>query len=88
MPPRKRRLPWADLLKRVFGDDVLQCPCGGRRKMVAFIPGPKMAQEILAAIGVEAPPLVIAKARAPPHQESFDVPVDYGGVDPLYPDGP
>jgi hypothetical protein len=36
MPPRKRRLPWADLLKRVFGDDVLQCPCGGRRWVVAF----------------------------------------------------
>jgi hypothetical protein len=36
MPPRKPRLPWADLLKRVFGDDVLQCPCGGRRKVVAF----------------------------------------------------
>jgi hypothetical protein len=88
MPPRKRRLPWADLLKRVFGDDLLQCPCGGRRKMVAFIPGPKMAQEILAAIGVEAPPLVIAKARAPPHQESFELPVDYRGVDPQYPDSP
>jgi hypothetical protein len=30
-----------------------------------------MAQEILKAIGVAAPPLVIAEARAPPHQESF-----------------
>ena len=46
-----------------------------------------MAQEILAAIGVAAPPLVIAKARAPPHQERSDLP-DYGGVHPQYPDGP
>jgi hypothetical protein len=76
MPPRPRRLPWADLLKRVFGDDVLQCPCGGRRKMVAFIPGPQMAQEILAALKIQSARLWIAKARAPPHQESFDVPVD------------
>jgi hypothetical protein len=41
--------------------------------MVAFIPGPKMAREILAALGIEAASLVIAKARAPPHQESFEL---------------
>jgi hypothetical protein len=82
---RARRLPWAQLLERVFGDDVLRCPCGGKRKVVAFIPGPKMAQEILKAIGIDAPRLVIAKARAPPHQESFPLPVD-DGIDPVYPD--
>ena len=43
------------------------------------------AQEILKAIGIDAPPLVIAKARAPPHQESFPLPVD-DGIDPVYPD--
>jgi hypothetical protein len=29
--PRSGRIPWADLLRRVFADDVLRCPCGGRR---------------------------------------------------------
>jgi hypothetical protein len=88
LPPevRARRLPWADLLKRVFGDDLMSCPCGGRRKVVAFVPGPKAAQEILKALKIEAPLLVIAKARAPPHQESFELPRDDGGIDPVYPD--
>jgi hypothetical protein len=71
--------------QRSLGSSLLRCPCGGRRRVVAFIPGPKMAQEILKAIGVEAPPLVIAKARAPRQQERFDLPVD-DGVDPQYPD--
>ena len=84
--PRERRLPWADLLRRVFGDDLLRCPCGGRRKVVAFIPSGKMAKEILAAVGIEAAPLVVARAQAPPHQESFDLPVDYGSPDHAYPD--
>jgi hypothetical protein len=84
--PRPRRLPWADLLERVFGDQVLNCPCGGKRTMVAFVPEPKLAQEILEAIGIRAAPLVIAKARAPPRQESFELPGDDGGVDPVYPD--
>jgi hypothetical protein len=73
------------LLKRGFGDDFLRCPCGGKRRVVAFSPGPQMAQQ--EAIGVDAVPLVIAKARAPPHQESFDLSNGSGdGVDPQYPD--
>jgi len=32
---RARRLPWAKLLRRAFGDDLLKCPCGGRREVVA-----------------------------------------------------
>jgi hypothetical protein len=35
--PRARRLPWADLLRRVFAEDVLVCPCGSRRSVVAFV---------------------------------------------------
>ena len=31
---------WADLLRRVFAGDVLQCPCGGRRSIVAVIAEP------------------------------------------------
>jgi hypothetical protein len=32
-----RRVPWAELLKRVFGDDLLHCGCGGRRTVVAVV---------------------------------------------------
>ncbi len=34
---RTYRVPWADLLKRVFAVDVLACPCGGRLQLIAFI---------------------------------------------------
>ncbi|MBM3985329.1 MAG: hypothetical protein FJ296_06540 [Planctomycetes bacterium] len=35
---RPGRHPWADLLRRVFGVDVLRCPdCGGRRRIVAAL---------------------------------------------------
>ncbi len=32
------RLPWAELLRRVFCEDVLECNrCGGRRVVLAFL---------------------------------------------------
>ncbi|HYY53287.1 MAG TPA: transposase, partial [Myxococcales bacterium] len=31
------RIPWAELLLRVFREDVLVCPCGGRRVVLAFV---------------------------------------------------
>jgi len=76
--PRPRRLPWAALLKRVFGLDVLTCPlrgllrgprCGGRRKIVAFVTDPSELVRICKHLGLptEAPP--IHPARAPPQQE-------------------
>jgi len=34
---RPRRLPWAELLRRVFAQDVLQDACGGRCTVVAFV---------------------------------------------------
>jgi hypothetical protein len=33
--PRAHRLPWAELLRRVFAQDVLACPYGGRRSVVS-----------------------------------------------------
>ena len=44
-PPRRRpatkasrpldsRIPWNELLLRVFREDILACPCGGRRKVL------------------------------------------------------
>jgi hypothetical protein len=88
-PDRPRRLPWADLLKRVFGQDVLVCgKCGGKRKLTAFMPDPREASEILERLGIDATAPPVAPARAPPHQEEFALaPVEYG-IDPPSPDLP
>lgn len=55
-----RRLPWAELLQRVFGLDALRCPnCGARWRLVAAIEDPELARRILACLDlpVRAPPL-------------------------------
>jgi hypothetical protein len=56
---RPRRLAWADLLRRVFAVDVLECPrCGGRMRLLAAIHPPDATQAILECL--ELP------SRAPP----------------------
>ena len=56
---RPRRLAWAELLRRVFAADVLECPrCGGRMRLLAAIHPPEATQAILECL--ELP------ARAPP----------------------
>ena len=66
---RVRRLPWADLLRRVFADDVLQCPCGGRRSVVAVVTDSALANTLLTALGVPSDAVTFAPARSPPHAE-------------------
>ena len=55
-PARPRRpdsrFPWAELLQRIFLIDVLACPCGGRRKITAFIKGREAVKAILAHLGL------------------------------------
>ena len=47
-PLRPPRLPWSQLLQRVFAVDVLSCrACGGRMRIVAFITHPDVAAAIL-----------------------------------------
>ena len=60
-----RRVPWAELLKRVFADDVLLCPCGGRRTVVAVVTDPTSARSILHRLGLAHPRPVFA-SRGPP----------------------
>jgi hypothetical protein len=53
-PPRSRRLAWAELLRRVFAVDVLECPrCGGRMRLLAELPSraPPMAAPLAHAAG-------------------------------------
>ena len=65
MPPCYARLDWASLLKRVYFADVLACPCGGRRRILAHVTEPETIVEILEHLGLptEAPPM--ARARYP-----------------------
>ncbi len=59
------RIDWASLLKRVFFEDVMACPCGGRRRILADVEEPAAIVAILRHLGLptEAPP--IARARDP-----------------------
>ncbi|WP_438016339.1 hypothetical protein WMF18_36695 [Sorangium sp. So ce315] len=59
------RIDWASLLRRVYLEEVLACPCGGRRRLVADISEREVIIAILKHPGLpsEAPP--IARARSP-----------------------
>jgi hypothetical protein len=76
-PSSRYRVPWAELLRKVFAIDVLECPaCAGRLEVIAFIAEAAVARRILDHLGMDsqAPPL--ARARAP----------DDGARDPVYDD--
>jgi hypothetical protein len=64
------RFDWASLLKRVYLEDVLACPCGGRRRVLGDITQPEVITAILTALKLptEAPP--IARARDPAELEA------------------
>jgi len=54
-----RRYPWADLLRRVFALDVLECPdCGGRMRILVAIHPPEATRAILQCL--------VLPSRAPP----------------------
>jgi hypothetical protein len=56
-------------LRRVFADDVLQCPCGGRRSVIAVVTDPTLANTLLAALGLPTDPVTFSPARSPPQAE-------------------
>jgi hypothetical protein len=59
-----RRLSWAELMKRVFLVDVLECPrCSGRMEVVATITQPDVIRAMLECIGLPARPPPLAPAR-------------------------
>ncbi|MFN9440770.1 MAG: transposase [Planctomycetota bacterium] len=67
---RRQRLPWADLLRRVFGIDVLVCPkCAGSRRVLAAIHDPAAIARVLAALGLTAAGADPSECRAPPAAE-------------------
>ena len=78
------RVPWAELLKKVFAVDVLESPeCSGRMELIAFISG-LIAKQILEHLGLETtgPPLTRATGSA----EAIEGSPDYDAADPQYAD--
>jgi len=65
-PARTYRVPWADLLRKVFAVDVLACPCGGRLQLIAFIAEATVAKRILDHLGFDSRGPPLARAQAPP----------------------
>jgi len=56
---RPKRYGWAELLKRVFAVDALQCDrCGGRMRILCAVNPPEAIRKILACLGmpIRAPP--------------------------------
>jgi hypothetical protein len=68
-PGRPRRLPWAELMRRVFAVDVLKCPaCGGPMRILAAIHAPDVVRAILESMGLPS--------RAPPNHPARPEPED------------
>ena len=63
---------WAQLMKRVFDIDVLQCPrCNSRMQRIAFITEGQGIRDILASIGLATAPPEAAKPCWVEQQECF-----------------
>jgi len=66
----KKRFEWAELMKRVWDVDVLQCDrCGGRLKVLAAITMPVVIDAMLRALNIEMAVPPVARARPPPWDE-------------------
>ena len=59
------RIDWASLLKRTYLEDVLACPCGGRRRIIADVTDPDVVVAILLHLRLPTEPPPIARARGP-----------------------
>lgn len=69
---KKKNIPWARLLARVFNIDVETCiKCAGRMKIIAAIEDPKVIRKILEHMGIPTKPPTLHPARGPPKYESF-----------------
>jgi hypothetical protein len=59
------RIDWASPLRRIYLEDVLACPCGGRRRVVADVTERDAVVAILEHLGLPSCPPPIARARSP-----------------------
>jgi len=66
-PASMRHWPWAALMQRSFGTDVLACRrCGGRMRLLATIKDPKAIRKILSHLGLSSELPRPLPARPPP----------------------
>ena len=63
---RRPRVDWATLHQHTFGNDVLRCPCGGRRTIKALFSTHKAAEERLTALGRPPHSRLLPSAKDPP----------------------
>ena len=71
VPRRSPYRPWAELLKRTFGLDVLACPrCQGRMRLLAMVTDAKSVTRYLRALGEPTEAPATAPARGPPYWKS------------------
>jgi hypothetical protein len=69
---KRRPLSWPELLRRVYGIQILACPkpgCGGRMRVVSAITQEPVVQRILDHLGLPTDVPRFAPARAPPEAE-------------------
>ncbi|WP_437962231.1 transposase [Sorangium sp. So ce119] len=63
--------PWAELLRRTFAIDVLECPtCKGRMKLVAMLTQPRSIARFLSALGEPTDVPARSHNRGPPYWKS------------------
>ncbi len=69
----RRNLLWAELMRRVFGIDVLVCPeCEGDCRVIACIDDPAVIRKILEHLGRPSGGIELHPARGPPQLEFVD----------------
>ncbi len=81
------RVPWAELLRKVFAIDVLECPrCTSRLEVIAFIADGRVAKRILDHLGIhsQAPP--VARTTGTEDPPALDPFPDYSAPDPSHDD--
>ena len=71
-PLRARNYRWAELMRRVFEVDVLECECGGKMTPVAEITDRKVVRKILEHLGLPADEVALTPARGPPDWDEVE----------------
>ena len=80
--PYAYRRPWAELLKRVFDLNILDCPqCSSKMRNISHIEKPETIASILSHLGLPTNAPMMAPARAPP-QLDFDLDGEFDAAAP------
>ena len=76
--PRRKTLPWAELLRRVFAIDVLVCPkCLGPMTVIAYLTDPNVLAKLLRHLGLPTEPPPLSPARYRGQLDFFEDPLEF-----------